>query len=180
MARPSKLSPEQKADVARRLAAGEGVRALAKELGVDPSMISRLGVAHQSQRVRNVAQQLAAAQTELAALPVAQQYVAVNLAEKLRNISNSLASAAEMGAATAHRLSALANTEVSKVDDSDPLASLEQLRSVGVLTKLANDSASIAINMVAANKDAIKKINGTDEEGAPTEMAPAFNVTISQ
>lgn len=108
---------------------------------------------------------------------MSQQYIAVSLAEKLRNISQSLASAAEHGAATAHRLNALANGEVSRVDDADPMASLENLRNVGVLTKLANDSSHIALNLLAANKDRMQKM---DEDGAGGEsMAPVFNVTLT-
>ena len=156
MARPSKLSPEQWAEVERRLAAGEGVRDLARAFGVSPAAVSKRGVSKQTKQVQVVAKQLAQAQTALAALPVAQQYTAVSLAEKLRNISTSLASAAELGAATSHRLHALANSEVAKVDDADPMASLDSLRNVGVLTKLANDSSHIALNLLAANKERIK------------------------
>ena len=156
MARPSKLSPQQWAEVERRLAAGDGVRDLAREFGVSPAAVSKRGVSKQTKQVQVVAKQLAEAQTALAALPVAQQYTAVSLAEKLRNISGSLASAAELGAATAHRLHALANSEVAKVDDAEPMASIENLRNVGVLTKLANDSSHIALNLLAANKERIK------------------------
>lgn len=152
MARPSKLSPAQWAEIDRRLAAGEGVRDLAREFGVSPATVSKRGVSKQSKQVHVVAKQVAAAQTALAALPVAQQYTALNLADKLRNISSSLASAAELGAATAHRLHALANSEVTKVDDADPMASIDSLKNVGVLTKLANDSSHIALNLLAANK----------------------------
>jgi hypothetical protein len=162
MARPSKLTPAQWAEVERRAAEGESRRALAKEFGVDESAI-RARVSTQTPRIKAVATQLAAAQTALAALPVSQQYTAMSLAEKLRNISSSLASAAELGAATAHRLHALANSEVAKVDDAEPMASLESLRNVGVLTKLANDSSHIALNLLAANKDRVK---AADEEEA--------------
>ena len=59
---------------------------------------------------------------------------------------------------------ALANGEVAKVDDADPLSasSIEALKGVGVLTKLANDSANIAVNLLAANKDAVKRVNDPD------------------
>lgn len=169
MARPSKLSPEQWAEVERRAAAGEGVRALAREFGVDEAAIRRR-VNPQTPQVRAVAEKLADAQTALAALPIPQQYIAVNLAEKLRNISQSLASAAELGAATAHRLHALANAEVSKVDDAEPLASLENLRSVGVLTKLANESATIPLNLLAANKETVKKLNDDPAAAVPKRV----------
>lgn len=153
MARPSKLTPAQWAEIDRRLMDGEQASALAREFGINPSQITRR-VSQVTQKVRNVAQSLAKAQTELAELPVAQQYAAVSLAEKLRSISNSLASAAELGAKTAHRLHSLANTEVNKVDDSDPLnpESMDALKGVSTLTKLANDSSQLAVNLLNANK----------------------------
>lgn len=130
---------------------GEQASALAREFGINPSQITRR-VSQVTQKVRNVAQSLAKAQTELAELPPAQQYQAMTLAEKLQNISNSLASAAELGAKTAHRLHSLANSQVDKVDDADPLASMDALKGVGVLTKLANESSQIAVSLLNANK----------------------------
>jgi hypothetical protein len=123
----------------------------------------RARVNPQTPRVIAAAKKVAEARSALAELPPAQQYRALNLADKLRNISASLASAAELGAATAHRLQALANTEVAKVDDAQPMQSLENLRNVGVLAKLANDSAAIALNLVAANKDQVQRINNPQE-----------------
>jgi len=78
------------------------------------------------------------------------------------------------GAATAHRLNALANSEVAKVDDSSPLSSLENLRGVGVLTKLANESANIALNLLAANKDRVANIEAEEARiaSAGDEMTP--------
>ena len=158
MARPSKLTPDQWKEVERRVIAGEPIRAVAREFGINEAAI-RQRVSTQTPRVKMVAEKLAEAQTALAELPVHQQYVAVSLAEKLRNISDNLAAAAQYGAQTAHRLSALANSEVAKVDDADPLQSVENLKGVAALTKLANDSAGIALNLMAANKDQIKAIN---------------------
>ncbi len=178
MARPSKLSPEQWAEVDRRLAAGEGVRALAAAFDVSPATISKRGVSKQSKRVQEVAQKLATAQTALAELPVSQQYTALNLAEKLRSISTSVASAAELGAKTGHRLHALANSEVSKVDDAEPLSeeSIAALKGVGVLTKLANESLAPALNLLAASKDAVKQATAPDpEEEAPPPLRPQIS-----
>ena len=168
MGRPSKLTPAQWAEVERRLVDGEGVRDLAREFGVAHSQITRRFSHQPHQTVRNVAEKLASAQDALAALPTRQQHLAVSLADKLRNISASLACAAELGAATAHRLQALANSEVAKVDDAEPLTSLENLRGVGVLTKLANDSAATALNLLAANRETVQKLNAppADEEKA--------------
>jgi len=153
MARPSKLSPDQWREIEQRLLSGESASALAREFEINPSQITRK-VSQVSQKVQVVAQSLAKAHTELAALPVAQQYAAVNLADKLRSISSSIASAADLGAKTAHRLHSLANNEVNKVDDADPLnpESINALKGVSVLTKLANDSSHIALSLLNANK----------------------------
>lgn len=164
MGRPSKLTPAQWVEVERRFLAGETARSLGREFGVSEAAIRKKFGAHQSvsaqsSQVRTVAEKLAEANTALEALPVAQRGIAIDLAEKLRSISGSLASAAELGAKTAHRLQYLANSEVGKVDDAQPLASAESLKGVMVLTELANKSAHIAINLLAANKDAVQRIN---------------------
>ena len=144
------------------------MRALAREYKVGTSTIHRLS--EHTAQIRNVAETLVTAHQALATLPPAHQYAAVNLAEKLRNISSSLASAAELGAKTSHRLQALANNQVAKVDDADPMASISELRDVGVLTKLANDSAAIALNLLSANKDRVGKLN--DEGPPPSSIDP--------
>lgn len=170
MARPSKLTPDQWDDIHKRMLAGETARALAREFGVSEGAIrKRFGayqsVSTQSTQVRTVAEKLAESSAALESLPIAQRQVAVDLASKLRNISTSLASAAELGAATSHRLNALANSEVAKVDDAKPLLSIDALKGVGVLTKLANDSAHVALNLLNANKGAAEKANADDGLG---------------
>jgi hypothetical protein len=169
MGRPSKLTPAQWQDVERRILAGETVRSLAREFGVSSSAIGKrcAGISGQSDQVKNVAEKLADAENALRALPAAQRQVAIDLSEKLRSISASLASAAELGARTAHRLQALANSEVAKVDDAEPMTSLENLKGVSALTKLANDSAAIALNLLAANKDTVKQLNDRGEPPEP-------------
>lgn len=166
MGRPSKLSPDQWAEIERRLAAGEGASDLAREFGISPASVS-VRVSKVSKKVSETAFKLAEAQTALAELPVAQQYAAVSLAEKLRAISVSLANAAELGAKTAHRLHALANAEVVKVDDADPLKSMDALKGVSVLTKLANDSSQIAVNLLNANRETVKEANRPASDAAP-------------
>ena len=165
MARPSKLTPDQWKEVERRVIAGEPIRAVAREFGINEAAI-RQRVSTQTPRVKMVAEKLAEAQTALAELPVHQQYIAVSLAEKLRNISDNLAAAAQYGAQTAHRLSALANSEVAKVDDAEPLASVENLKGVAALTKLANESATIALNLLSANKDRISEVEDMERAKA--------------
>jgi hypothetical protein len=166
MAKPA-LTPQQQSEVRLRLAAGEGLRALAREYGVGVATISRL--AEHAEQVRNVAEQVAAAHTALATLPVAQQHQALTLADKLRNISMSFASAAELGAKTAHRFHALANSQAQLVDDANPLSpqSIEAMRGIAMLTKVGNDSLVPATSLLSANKDAVQKAN------APAEVEEA-------
>jgi hypothetical protein len=170
MGRPSKLSPEQWAEIGRRITDGEVLRDLAKEFDVSPAAISRKGFTQQSKRVQEVAQQVAKAQTALAELPVPQQYTALSLADKLRSISSSLAAGAELGAKNFHRLNALANAELQKVDDAAVLTedtSMAALKTVSVLTKMANDAAASPINLLAANKETVRELNLPKPEDEP-------------
>lgn len=150
---------------------GEAVRALAREFQVSEAAIRARKTTHVEQ-IKSVANQIVATERAIQSLPIPAQITAHNLAAKLRAISDNLAGAAHYGAATAHRLQALANSEVAKIDDADPLKSGEALKGIMVLGKLANESASIALNLVAANKDAIKK---AEEEAAQREIPTSLD-----
>jgi hypothetical protein len=176
MGRKSKLTDDQWRIVHDRLMSGEALRKIGDDFGISPSAIHKRfgngeGISLQSERVHLAANKIADAQRALEALPPAQRPVAMSLADKLKSISDSLASAAELGAKTAHRLQALSNFEVAKVDDADPMASLDSLRNVGVLTKLANDSAAIALNLVAANKETVVRLNSETPKPAAIPAA---------
>jgi hypothetical protein len=182
--RPSKLSPDQWAEIAQRSAAGESSRALAKEFGVDESTV-RAKVSPQTPRVREIAAKLAAAQEELATLPIPQQHVALSLAEKLRGISRDLAGAAAYGADTARRLKERANAEATKIL-AEPQIDVNRMSVVAGLTKLANESASIAQGLLAGgDRGTLKQIQlleqGTPDkpDGDDEDMTPTFNVTLT-
>jgi hypothetical protein len=151
MARPSKLSPEQWIEVERRYQAGDTASSLAREFRIDEAAIRRK-FRRETPIVRKAAEKLAEAQDTVAALPAYLQPVAIDLASKLRNISASLASAAEHGAATAHRLSAIANAQAQKIDSSDPMNSQEQLQAISALTKISNDAASMGLGLISSSK----------------------------
>ncbi len=166
MGRKSKLTALQWAEVDKRRIEGESRRALAKAFGVSEASIrEREQKIGQAPTVQKVAQMIVETDAALSALPISAQVSAQNLAVRLKAISGSLAAAAEQGAATAHRLSALANSEVGKVDDANPLNSIEALKGVSALTRLANDSANIALNLLAANRETVKKLNEPDQPG---------------
>lgn len=159
MARPSKLTADQLTEIQRRKLEGESFRALAKEFGVDESTL-RGRISPHTPRVREIAQKLADVKAELATLPPAEQGQAVTLADKLRNISTSLASAAELGAATSHRLQQLAHAEVAKVKGDDATADGNALRGAAGLVQLANQAANIPLNLLASNKERVRGLDG--------------------
>ena len=176
MARPSKLSPEQWEEIIRRAAGGESTAALAREFSISRSAISdRVSVV--SDRVRETARKVAEAQTALAALPVAQQYAVLNLAEKLRNISSSLASAAELGAQTAHRMHALANSAAQAVDDAGP--TIEQVGTVMALAKAGNEAARPGLELLAANKDKMQADEAAGAVALQVEFVRRDDGTVS-
>jgi hypothetical protein len=175
MGRKSSLTPEQWVEIERRhLVDGESVRSLAKEFSVDEAAIRRKINPQKSadekstKSLRELADAKLSADkavkeisAEISALPIARQQIVSDLAQKLMNISGHLASAAEYGAATAHRLSGIAHMKIAEIDDSKPLdpQSIETLKGIAVLTKMANESSEIAVNLLTANKETVKELN---------------------
>lgn len=175
MGRKSSLTPEQWVEIERRhLVDGESVRSLAKEYSVDEAAIRRKINPQKSadEKSAKSLRELADAKlnadkavreisAEISALPISRQQIVSDLAQKLMNISGHLASAAEYGAATAHRLSGIAHMKIAEIDDAKPLdqQSIETLKGIAVLTKMANESSEIAVNLLTANKETVKELN---------------------
>jgi len=165
MGRPSKLTDAQWEKLGKRLLAGESARALGREFGVSDAAI-RQRFTSQHEKVKAVANQMVAAELAFKSLPVTSQIDAHNLADQLRSISEHLAGAARYGAATAHRLSGIANAQAAFVDDANPQAekSAAALSNIAGLTKIANASSEIAVNLLRANKEKIDEMNREPEE----------------
>jgi hypothetical protein len=157
MGRKSKLGDAQWEEIGRRLAKGESTSALAKEYGVSKSVISAR-FSKRTETIKTVANQLVAAEIAFESLGIAEQISVRSLANELKDISLHLAGAAKFGAATAHRLSGIANAQVAKIDDADPLnnQSIESLKGISALTRLANESSTIGLNLLSANKEMVK------------------------
>lgn len=157
MGRPAKLSNAARQEIKRRLLAGEKASHLAREFGVSKVTIGR--VSKPVEAVRSVVNDLVSAEVKLRELPVQDQLIALSLADELRAISMHLASAAKFGAATADRLSGIAHGEVKKINDANALneKSMESLRNVATLTRMANESSVIGLNLLAANREMVKK-----------------------
>lgn len=171
MGRPSKLTEKQWQEIDARLLKGEPGRSLAREYDVSEAAIRKRFGAHK--QIKAVANQLVAAEMALEALPLGAQVSARTLADDLKEISSHLAGAARYGAATAHRLSGIAHAQVALIDDADPLGvdSIETLKGISALTKLANDSSVIPINLLNANKDSVKIINNVTEQGSTLDTS---------
>ncbi|KVF35771.1 hypothetical protein WJ09_09760 [Burkholderia vietnamiensis] len=191
MGRKSALTPEQWAEVERRhLVDGESINSLAKVFGVNEATIRKKINPNKSEReksakpLRELAQEKVEADRrakdiseQIAALPIARQTIVNDLAQKLTNISGHLASAAEYGAATAHRLAAIANEQAAKVDDANPLAadSVAALKGIAALNNLANNASEIGLNLLRANKAEIEKIVGGKGDGPVVVAATSLD-----
>ncbi|CAJ0701628.1 hypothetical protein LMG19089_02886 [Ralstonia edaphis] len=171
MGRPSKLTDAQWEEIKRRLLEGESGRLLAQEFGISETAI-RKKVSSQVSEIKSVANQLVSAQSALKSLPISSQISAQTLAQRLMSISGHLASAADYGAATAHRLAGIAHAKVEEIDDAGPLTpgSIEALKGVAVLTKMANESSEIGINLLRANKDAVDELNKSGTGKVPSGL----------
>lgn len=168
MGRPSKLTDKQWAEATRRIQDGETYRAVAATYGVAESAIRKRVSAElkQAEEVKVLAHQLVTAENKIKALPLSAQVSALSIAEDLRAMSMHLASAGKYGAATAHRLSAIANSEVQKLDDVDPLGAkgIETIKNVAVLTRTSNEASEIAVNILKANKERMQALEEPEEK----------------
>lgn len=177
MGRPSKLTDKQWCSIEQRHLDGESIRSLAKEFKIAESSI-RDRVSARSTEIKSVANQIVATESRLKALPISAQVSAHNLADRLRSISEHLCGAAAYGAATAHRLAGIANAQADLVDDANPQAvkSAEALSNIAGLTKMANASSEIGVNLLRANKETIDAMNNKppeDDKAAP--MPPVLS-----
>jgi hypothetical protein len=155
MARPSKLTDAQWEAIGKRLLAGESAASLAREFGVSKAAVSGR-FSERNQKIKNVANQIVETERALSFLNVSEQLAARSLADDLKAISEHLAGAARFGAATSHRLAGIAHNKVAQIDDAKPLDdddSLKSLKSIAVLTRMANDASEIGLNLLRANKD---------------------------
>ena len=174
MGRPSKLTDAQWEAIRKRLLAGEVGRELAREFGVVESAIrKRFGA--QIKQIKDVANQIVATEVALKALPVSAQISAHDYAAQLRAITTHTVGAAQYGAAISHRLMGIAHDKVMEIDDASPLGdeSAQTLKGIAVLTRMANESSEIGLNLLRANKDAggnpLREIDVTPENGLTPE-----------
>lgn len=152
MARHCPLTDPLREEIGRRLAAGEPLRALAREFRIAPSTLSR-NFSEQSPKVRMVATALARAELDLLALPVTAQRSARTLADQMRAVSSHLAVAAENGAVIAgHLLNLAAKKTLQLTEDMDPDFLPEHLRTIAAMSATGNEASKIAMSLLQNNK----------------------------
>ena len=114
MGRKSKLTEKQWEEVGRRHLEGESLRSLAREFGVGESTV-REKISAQSAQIKKVANQIVEVEIAKKNLPVSAQISALNLAQRLLMISESLSDAAVAGANTAKLISERTHEKLSKL-----------------------------------------------------------------
>lgn len=172
MGRKSALTEKQWQAIEKRMLAGESARALAREFEISEAAIrKRLGA--RTKEVKAVANQLVAAETAFAALPISAQISARTMADRMKAMMTSMASAGESAAGVVQRAAYLANVAMQKVDDADPLSaeSVKAAQGAKFLMGVANDSADIPLNLIRVAKDLILGDEGkggaASSEGIP-------------
>jgi hypothetical protein len=174
MARPSKLTDKQWAEIERRNVSGESIRSLAKEFKVSPSIISER-ISERVPKQKELAKSIACVEVAFDSLTVSEQVSVRSLADTLKAISYHLGGAAKHGAMTAHRLSVIANAQVDRIDESAPLEeNADTLKHIIAMTKGANDAASIGLNLLAANKDMARP----EAESVPSGLGHFYGDTF--
>jgi AcrR family transcriptional regulator len=160
MGRTSKLTEKQWESIGKRLLSGESASSLAREFGVSKAAISqRFSKRHDE--IKAVANQIVTTERALSKLNVSEQLAARSLADDLKAVSEHLLGAARYGSATAHRLAGIAHNKAAEIDDAAPLTdkSLDSLKGIAVLTKMANEASEIGVNLLRANKDTVEELN---------------------
>ena len=157
MGRSAKLSDRQKAEIIRRLIAKESAAKLIKEFKISKSLFYSL-FSGQISGIQEDAKVLADAELRVASYPISGQVAIRTLADQLKDIENSYANGAAAGARSADRLHNLADRAsarlVQRADEEDGLDP-KDVALVSALHQTANQGATMASNMIAANRAAV-------------------------
>ena len=137
--------------------AGGTLRAVAAQFDITVSPLAKRvkEQKEQDELAKSLGNQLVTTELKIKELPIKAQIKVHEHADDLRAMSMHLAGAGKYGAATAHRLSAIAHGQVQKLDDVDPLSDggMQTIKDVAILMRTANESAEIPVNLLKANKD---------------------------
>ena len=184
MGRKSALTEQQWQAIEKRILGGEPVRALAREFDISEAAIrKRLGA--RTKTIKDVANQLVTAETALAALPISAQISARTYADELKAMRASMMSAGASNAGIVQRVTAIANAQIQKVDDSDPFSneSVAAIKGVSALMNVANIAAEIPMAILKISKEIAPgkgEGDGAGDKGAGIQAAPEYKLVTDE
>lgn len=163
MARPPTITEKQWKDIESRVIGGDSMRAVARDYNISEGSIRKRINTH-TKPVKNIANQLAKAELALEALPINTQVKVRSLADELKDISHHLASAARLGAMTAHKLATIANIQAEMIDEDNPLMNEDAIKAVKVLGGMVNEHNQAAISLINSNKEQVSRLSSPEEK----------------
>lgn len=159
-------------EITRRfIVGGESASVLGRAYGTSEASIRKRCSAKKCE-LKTLSNQIVTVSDKYLALNHSSRFIVDDLVANLKVISNNLGSAAAHGAITAAALSRMAIKQIEKVNEDEPLEHMAELNTVGVLTKLSNESASLGMQLLAANRDVSK--------GGGQEQIAAALTTLAQ
>lgn len=151
------LSDAERAEINRRLDAGDAIPRLAKEFGVSYNTIKNQKASATSPKVIKTATAIVESRKAqdtvaimLSTLTPTQQEAAITLADAIPLILPNSVNAAVLNAKTSHRMAYIANLQASKLDEENP--DLETAKLVHGLLDTANKAAYQPLELIKANK----------------------------
>ena len=151
------LSDAERAEINRRLDAGDAIPRLAKEFGVSYNTIKNQKASATSPKVIKTATAIVESRKAqdtvaimLSTLTPTQQEAAITLADAMPLILPNSVNAAVLNAKTSHRMAYIANLQASKLDEENP--DLETAKLVHGLLDTANKAAYQPLELIKANK----------------------------
>ena len=172
MGRHPKFDARQLEEIKRRVAAGEPLRALAREFKCAASTIS-MHCSRKAERIKVAANKVFEADQALESLPVNERGVALSLADNMKSMALSLSRLAAVGAGTAVHLATLAQ---ERAKDAKLQAPKDGSRidkgitdDVNALSFAAGRAAAPALRLAAITQG--RELPQQDPEGEPDMAA---------
>lgn len=148
MGRKPSITDKQREEASKRLSMGESYAQVSKALRIPKSTLVR-NFSDRVPKLRELGTALATVEAEFEALPIVDQKAVRSIADRLKTIQEHYSTAAEDGAAGAAHLQRLARVKAQGLGDD---ASSDDIRTVAQLSETAKSMASLATNLITANK----------------------------
>jgi len=166
MGRRSSLTAKQWEYVGKQLLPphNRSARSLARELNTSEASIRRKFPSRRKD-VKDVANQIIAAEDNFKQLPLASQIDALTLIDEIKTTRTHLMSAANYSAMNAHLLTRIANTELNKIDEADVANQGALLMTAMTYQSSATEASKIPLKLfeIASRPQTAIQINNTNQ-----------------